>query len=173
MIDARIANIGTVVNEWSFNTETGIYGNDYLTRAAITKLGFGANIPQEAIYPTTFTDNQGKQYNGASKYAIHFEPGQTPPVDGFWSVTMYNEEKYFYDNPLNRYSIGEYTDGLKTNPDGSLDIYIQNQSPGSDKESNWLPSPADGFFMILRMYLPAEQVLNGTWTPPPVQTTDE
>lgn len=170
MIDARIANIGTVVNGWSFNTETGIYGNDYLTRAAITKLGFGANIPQEAIYPTTFTDNQGKPFNGANKYTIHFEPGQTPPVDGFWSVTMYNEEKYFYDNPLNRYSIGEYTDGLKTNPDGSLDIYIQNESPGSDKESNWLPSPADGFFMILRMYLPAEQVLNATWTPPPVQT---
>jgi len=171
MIDARIANIGTVVNGWSFNTETGIYGNDYLTRAAITKLGFGANIPQEAIYPTTFTDNQGKPYNGTYKYAIHFEPGQTPPVYGFWSITMYNEEKYFYDNPLNRYSIGEYTDGLKTNPDGSLDIYIQNQSPGTDKESNWLPSPADGFFMILRMYLPAEQVLNGTWIPPPVQTT--
>lgn len=171
MIEARIANIGTVVNGWSFNTETGIYGNDYLTRAAITKLGFGANIPQEAIYPTTFTDIQGKPYNGENKYEIHFEPGQTPPVYGFWSITMYNEEKYFYDNPLNRYSIGEYTNGLKTNPDGSLDIYIQNQSPGADKESNWLPSPADGFFMILRMYLPAEQVLNGTWTPPPVQTT--
>ena len=168
LIDARIANIGTVVNGWSYNTQTGIYGNDYLTRAAITKLGFGANIPQEAIYPTTLTDSQGKPYNGANKYAIHFDPGQTPPVDGFWSVTMYNEEKYFYDNPLNRYSIGEYTDGLKTNADGSLDIYIQNQSPGVEKESNWLPSPADGFFMILRMYLPAEQVLNGTWTPPPV-----
>ena len=166
LIDARITNIGSVVNGWSFNTQTGIYGNDYLTRAAITKLGFGANIPQEALYPTTFTDNQGKPYNGINKYAIYFEPGQTPPVDGFWSVTMYNEEKYFYDNPLNRYSIGEYKDGLKTNQDGSLDIYIQNQSPGADKESNWLPSPVDGFFLILRMYLPAEQVLNGTWTPP-------
>jgi hypothetical protein len=172
LIDARIANIGSVVNGWSFNTQTGIYGNDYLTRAAITKLGFGANIPQEALYPTTFKDNQGKPYNGINKYAIHFEPGQTPPADGFWSVTMYNEEKYFYDNPLNRYSIGEYTDGLKTNEDGSLDIYIQNQSPGADKDSNWLPSPVDGFFLILRMYLPAEQVLNGTWTPPPLKVIE-
>ena len=168
LIDEKLANIGTVVNGWSINTQTGIYGNDYLTRAAIAKLGFGANIPQEALYPTTLTDNQGKPYNGTNKYAIHFDPGQTPPVDGFWSITMYNEEKYFYDNPLNRYSIGKYTDGLKTNIDGSLDIYIQNQSPGADKESNWLPSPADGFYMVLRMYLPTEQVLNGTWTPPPV-----
>ena len=103
---------------WLFNTQTGIYGNDYLSRATITKLGFGANIPQESL------SNQGKQYNGINKYAIHFELGQTPPVDGFWSVTMYNEEKYFYDNPLNRYSIGEYTDGVKTNEDRSLDIYI-------------------------------------------------
>lgn len=168
LIDEKLANIGTVVNGWSVNTQTGIYGNDYLTRAAIAKLGFGANIPQEALYPTTSTDNQGKPYNGTNKYVIHFDPGQTPPVDGFWSITMYNEEKYFYDNPLNRYSIGKYTDGLNTNEDGSLDIYIQNQSPGADKESNWLPSPADGFYMVLRMYLPTEQVLNGTWTPPPV-----
>lgn len=168
LIDEKLANIGTVVNGWSVNTQTGIYGNDYLTRAAIAKLGFGANIPQEALYPTTLTDNQGKPYNGTNKYVIHFDPGQTPPVDGFWSITMYNEEKYFYDNPLNRYSIGKYTDGLNTNEDGSLDIYIQNQSPGADKESNWLPSPADGFYMVLRMYLPTEQVLNGTWTPPPV-----
>lgn len=80
-------------------------------------MGFGANIPRISL------SNQGKQYNGINKYAIHFELGQTPPVDGFWSVTMYNEEKYFYDNPLNRYSIGEYTDGVKTNEDRSLDIY--------------------------------------------------
>lgn len=172
LIDARIANIGTVVNGWSYNTQTGIYGNDYLTRAAITKLGFGANIPQEALYPTTFTDNQGKPYDGINNYTIHFEPGQIPPVDGFWSITMYNQEKYFYDNPLNRYSIGQYTDGLTKNADGSLDIYIQNKSPGVDKESNWLPSPSDSFFMILRMYLPAEQVLNGTWTPPPVMVIE-
>ena len=172
LIDEKLANIGTVVNGWSVNTQTGIYGNDYLTRAAITKLGFGANIPQEALYPTTLTDSQGKPYNGANKYAIHFDPGQTPPVDGFWSITMYNEEKYFYDNPLNRYSIGKYTDGLKTNEDGSLDIFIQNQSLGADKESNWLPSPADGFYMVLRMYLPTEQVLNGTWTPPPVKVIE-
>jgi hypothetical protein len=172
LIYEKLANIGTVVNGWSVNTQTGIYGNDYLTRAAITKLGFGANIPQEALYPTTLTDSQGKPYNGANKYAIHFDQGQTPPVGGFWSITMYNAEKYFYDNPLNRYSIGKYTDGLKTNEDGSLDIFIQNQSLGADKESNWLPSPADGFYMVLRMYLPTEQVLNGTWTPPPVKVIE-
>ncbi|MDX1373040.1 MAG: DUF1214 domain-containing protein, partial [Nitrososphaeraceae archaeon] len=125
--------------------------------------------PQEALYPLSQTDSLGNPYNGTNNYVIHFPPGQTPPVDGFWSVTMYNQEKYFYDNPLNRYSVGQYTEGMNSNEDGSIDIYIQNQNPGSDKESNWLPSPADGFYMVLRMYLPAEQVLNGTWTPPPVQ----
>lgn len=169
LIDARIADIGTLVNGWSYNTQTGVYGTDYLTRAAITKLGFGANIPQEALYPTSQTDGQGNPYNGTNNYIITFGPEQTPPVDAFWSITMYNEEKYFYDNPINRYSVGKYTEGLKTNEDGSLDIYIQNQNPGSDKESNWLPSPPNGFYMILRMYLPEEQVLNGTWTPPPVE----
>jgi len=169
LINARMANIGTFVNGWSVNTQVGIYGTDYLTRAAITKIGFGANMPQEAFYPISQTDSLGNPYNGNNNYVINFPPGQTPPVNGFWSVTMYNEEKYFYDNPLNRYSVGKYTEGLKSNEDGSLDIYIQNQNPGSDKESNWLPSPADGFYMVLRMYLPAEQVLNGTWTPPPVQ----
>ena len=173
LIDARIADIGTIVNGWSINTQVGVYGTDYLARAAITKVGFGGNVPQEALYPISQTDSQGNPYKGTNNYVIHFDPGQTPPVDGFWSITMYNEEKYFYDNPLNRYSIGMYTEDLKTNEDGSLDIYVQNQSPGADKESNWLPAPADGFYMILRMYLPAEQVLNGTWTPPLVKIIEE
>jgi len=81
-------------------------------------------------------------------------------------------EKYFVDNPINRYSVGKYTDGLKYNTDDSLDIYIQNQNPGPSKESNWLPSPADNFYIILRMYLPTEQILSGTWTPPPVKMVE-
>ena len=172
LIKSKINTLGTTVNGWSYNLQTGIYGNDYLNRAAVTEIGFGANVPQEAIYLVALTDIEGIPYNGTNNYVIHFEPEQTPPVDAFWSVTMYNMEKYFIDNPINRYSVGEYTDGLKYNPDGSLDIYIQNQNPGPDKESNWLPSPADNFYMLLRMYLPTDQVLSGTWTPPPVKMVE-
>jgi hypothetical protein len=173
MIDAKVANFGTNVNGWLVNAQTGVYGTDYLFRATVTQYGLGANIGQEALYPVAFTDNEGKLLSGANNYTIHFNPGQTPPVKGFWSVTMYNNKSLFVDNPINRYSIGQYTEGLKNNTDGSLDIYIQNTSPGADKESNWLPAPttpvSDTFNLILRMYLPQPQVLNGTWTPPPVQ----
>jgi hypothetical protein len=169
MIDARVANIGTVINGWLANAQFGNFGTDYLFRAATAQFGLGANIGQEAFYPATFTDSQGKPLSGNSTYLIHFEPGQTPPVDGFWSVSMYNDKNLFVDNPINRYSIGQYTEGIKNNTDGSLDIYIQNASPGADKESNWLPAPEGSFNMVMRLYLPQPQALNGTWQLPLVQ----
>ena len=171
LIDAKVANFGTNVNGWFVNAQTGVYGTDYLFRAAVTQHGLGANVGQEAFYPATFTDSEGSPLNGANNYVIHFNPGQTPPVDGFWSITMYDDKSLFVDNPINRYNIGKYTDGLKNNTDGSLDIYIQNASPGADKESNWLPAPQDGFNLVLRMYLPEPQALNGTWQLPLVQRT--
>lgn len=169
MIDAKIANLGTNVNGWSYSSQTGVYGTDYLFRAAIAQGGLGANIAQEALYPTAFTDIEGKPFNGTNNYVIHFNPGQIPPVNAFWSVTMYNDKQLFVDNPINRYNIGKYTQGLKNNTDGSLDIYVQHATPGKDKESNWLPSPEGVFSLNFRFYLPAEQILNGTWTPPPVK----
>ena len=127
------------------------------------------------MYPVTFTDIEGKPLTGANNYTIHFNAGQTPPVDAFWSITMYNNKSLFVDNPINRYKVGTYTEGLKNNTDGSLDIYIQHPSPGADKESNWLPAPATSvsntFSLVMRTYLPGEGVLNGTWTPPPVMRT--
>jgi len=171
LIDAKVANVGTKVNGWLVSAQPGVYGTDYLFRAAITKLGFGANIGQEALYPTTFTDIQGQPLTGAKNYTIHFDPGQTPPVQAFWSITMYNNKSLFVDNPVNRYAIGMFTEGLKNNTDGSLDIYVQNKNPGPERESNWLPSPQDSFNLMLRMYLPGQQVLDGTWSPPPVEST--
>ena len=138
MIDSRVANFGTLDNGWLVNPQPGVYGTDYLFRAATAQFGLGANIGQEAFYPTTFTDSQGQPLSGNNSYLIHFDPGQTPPVDGFWSVSMYNDKNLFVDNPINRYSIGEFTEGIKNNTDGSLDIFIQNKNPGPDKESNWL-----------------------------------
>jgi len=170
MINTKVANFGTIVNGWPINTGIGIYGSDYLTRAATVYVGIGANIPQEAMYPTTWNDYQGQPLSGANNYTIHFDSGQTPPTDAFWSVTMYNNESLFFDNPLNRYVLNQYSE-LNNNTDGSLDLYLQNQSPGPDKESNWLPAPPDSFKVVMRMYLPQPQVLNGTWQPPGIVPT--
>lgn len=172
LIDAKVANIGDVVNGWSVNPAIGVFGTDYLFRAAIAKFQLAANIGQEAVYPSTFVDSSGKTLTGNNNYTIHFDPGQTPPVDAFWSISMYNNVSNFVDNPIDRYLIGQYTEGLKNNTDGSLDIYLQNQNPGPDKESNWLPAPSaqdsSSFNLNLRTYLPKESLLNGTWSPPPV-----
>lgn len=170
MINAEVANIGTLSNGWMVNPKAGVFGDDYLFRAAIAQKGLGANIAQEALYPFAFIDSDGNPLNGENKYLIHFNPGQIPPVDAFWSITMYNSKSLFVDNPINRYSIGKYTYGLKNNTDGSLDIYIQTDSPGTDKESNWLPSPAEeNFSMVMRLYLPQHQIFDGTWEYPSIK----
>ena len=162
---------GKDANGWVFTTKTGLYGTAYLQRALITAVGLGANRPQDAVYPTSEVDAEGKPYSGVNKYVMHFEKGQLPPVKGFWSLTMYNGEYFFVANPLNRYSISA-RDNLKTNADGSVDLYIQNESPGTDKESNWLPAPADKFVLMLRLYWPNEKppsIIDGTWKIPPVK----
>lgn len=153
---------------WAFTTKTGIYGTDYLMRALITAIGLGANRPQDAVYPTSKADAEGRKYNGANKYVMNFPKGHLPPVEGFWSLTMYDSGYFFVNNPLNRYSVSA-RQNLKTNPDGSTDLYIQKDSPGKDKESNWLPAPSGDFILMMRLYWPEEKkpsIINGTWTIP-------
>lgn len=161
---------GTDLNGWIFTTKAGLYGTDYLQRAFITTIGLGANRPQDAVYPTSNVDGTGKPYTGSKKYVMHFPKGETPPADGFWSVTMYNAEYFFVDNPLDKYTVSPRND-LKFNDDGSLDIYIQNESPGKDKEANWLPAPKGQFVLMMRLYWPREtppSIIDGTWKPPAV-----
>lgn len=163
------------IDGWGFTTKTGIYGTDYLMRALVTAIGLGANRPQDAVYPTSLKDGEGQAYNGANKYVMRFPKGQLPPVEGFWSLTMYDGEYFFVPNPINRYSISARQD-LKANPDGSIDLYIQKDSPGADKESNWLPAPAGKFILMLRMYWPNEtnpSIIDGTWTIPPVKKVSD
>jgi hypothetical protein len=161
------------VNEWGFTTKTGIYGTNYVQRALITAIGLGANRPQDAIYPTSLKSASGmikRKYDGSEKYVLTFKKGQTPPVSGFWSITMYDENYFFIDNPLNRYSISA-RQPLKANADGSIDLLIQNESPGADKESNWLPAPKGKFILMMRLYWPNESnpsIIDGSWTIPPV-----
>jgi hypothetical protein len=159
------------IDGWGYTTKTGLYGTDYLMRALITAIGLGANRPQDAIYPTSLKDARREAYDGANKYVMHFPKGQMPPVNGFWSLTMYDANYFFVANPINRYSLSA-RQNLKTNADGSTDLYIQNQSPGADKEANWLPAPAGKFILMLRMYWPKEKspsIIDGSWEIPAVR----
>jgi hypothetical protein len=156
------------INGWIVYTGLGTYGDQFLKRAYIAFSGLGANVDEEAIYPRAFTDEQGNQLNGKYKYILHFEKDQLPPVEAFWSLTMYGADFYLVPNEINRYAIAEYTPGLEYNEDGSLDIYIQKDRP-INNESNWLPAPEGDFNLMLRMYQPAAKVLNGTYEIPGVK----
>ena len=158
-------------NGWLFTTKTGLYGTNYLQRAFITAVGLGANRPQDAVYPMSQRASLLEAYEGGNKYTLRFEKGQLPPVKGFWSLTMYDEQMFFVANPINRYSMS-----LRTNPklelDGSLVILIQNENPGPDKEANWLPAPKGKFHLMLRLYWPDENepsILDGSWIVPAVK----
>jgi len=142
--------------------------DDFLLRAALqSKWGIVANDPAEAIYLNTSTDPDGQQLTGMHRYVMHFPAGGLPEVKAFWSITLYNARHNLVANPLKRYAIGD-RDKLKFNPDSSLDIYIQNQSPGKDKEANWLPAPTGEFNLVLRTYLPSANIQEQRWTPPPL-----
>ncbi len=167
-IMAHFKTAGVDVNGWIYSTRTGIYGTDYLQRALITAIGLGANRPQDAIYPTSEAAADGKPYEGANKYVMRFAKGQMPPVTGFWSLTMYDAQYFFVPNKLNRYTLSQ-RNKLKANADGSIDLYIQEDSPGKEKESNWLPAPAVRFILMLRFYWPKEAIIDGAWKPPAVK----
>ncbi len=150
---------------WLFTTKTGTYGTAYRQRALVTAIGLGANLPQDAVYPTSEGPDVLKKYDGANRYVLHFNKGELPPVDGFWSLTMYDANYFFVPNPINRYTVSQ-RNKLKANADGSVDLYIQNQSPGKNKEQNWLPAPKDRFILMMRLYWPKEKppsILDGSW----------
>jgi hypothetical protein len=170
-IMGHMKEAGKFENGWLFPQMTGIYGTQYLDRATVAFFGLGANRPQDAIYPTSEVDAEGKSYSGANKYIMHFDKGQLPPAKGFWSLTMYDANYFFVANPLDRYTLSA-RNKLKTNADGSVDLLIQHQSPGKGEESNWLPAPADKFVLMLRLYWPSEtppSLLDGSWTIPAVK----
>ena len=163
--------MGTIKNGWQLSYDTGNYGTNYILRAAIAYRGLGANLSDDAFYASTATSGDGAKFSSTNRYVIHFDKDGIPPVNGFWSLSMYNEKILFAANPINRYCVGSLSDPpLSKNPDGSIDIYIQRDSTDSAKMPNWLPAPASGSFSLtLRLYWPQKPVIDKSWIPPAVQ----
>jgi hypothetical protein len=165
----KVPNLARVANGWSMNTDTmGVYGNYYLKRAIVAQLGLGANLPEDAVYPLNLADATGQPLDGSHRYTIHLDKGSTPPVDAFWSVTLYDPEGFQVANSLNRFAVSSWMP-FHYNPDGSLDLHIQADSPGKALEGNWLPAPKGPFNLTMRLYAPKAEVLTGRWNPPPVE----
>jgi hypothetical protein len=168
----KMPTLARVVNGWSMNTDTmGVYGNYYLKRAMVAQFGLGANLPEDAIYPVNLADETGKSLDGANKYTLHFDKDNMPPANAFWSVTLYDPDGFQVANPLNRFAVSSWMP-FRYNADSSLDLYFQNESPGKDKEANWLPAPKGAFNLTMRLYAPKSEALTGKWNPPPVARTE-
>jgi hypothetical protein len=168
----KVPTVARVANYWSMNTDTmGVYGNYYLKRAIVAQLGLGANLPEDAIYPLNLADESGKPLDGANQYTIHFEKGAAPPVRAFWSITLYDADGFQVGNELNRFAVSSWMP-FKHNSDGSFDLYFQSDSPGKDRDANWLPAPKAAFNLTMRLYSPQSDALTGKWNPPPIKKVD-
>ena len=164
----EMKTLGKIVNNWSLTYDMGRYGTKYTYRAAWTFGGIGGNLLEDAFYPFVSSDADGNDLISDHSYTLTFAASEWPPAGAFWSITMYDLGGYLVDNPLNRYALGDRSN-MKPNQDGSLSIYIQSESPGTEKEANWLPAPKSGpFKMALRLYSPEEKVIDGSWVPPAV-----
>ncbi|WP_427184960.1 DUF1254 domain-containing protein [Bordetella bronchialis] len=168
----KLSTLAPVSNGWLMNTTTmGVYGDYYLKRAIIAQQGLGANLVEDAIYPLNIADRDGRPLDGANKYVIRFTPADLPPAYAFWSITLYDADGFQVPNSLNRFAVSSWMP-FKYNPDGSLELYFQNESPGKDKEANWLPAPKGPFNLTMRLYAPKAEALNGKWVPPAIGRAD-
>jgi hypothetical protein len=168
-LQQALPGLAKVVNGWQLNIDTmGVYGNFYVKRAVVSMMGLGANSAEDAVYPILMADADGHPLAGDNDYVLHFDKAGLPPVHAFWSVTMYDAQGFQVANSIKRFAIGD-RDPLIYNADGSLDLYLQHQSPGSAKEANWLPAPKGPLGVTMRLYSPKSSVLNGTWAPPAVR----
>jgi hypothetical protein len=175
-IRRRVLDFGQNENGWRVARkgfgDPQAYAGNYTMRAAGAMAGIYLNSPAEAIYPLLASDAEGKKPDGSkNRYTLTFPAGQLPPVNAFWSVTMYDgKTQLLIENPINRYLINSpMLPDLKKNADDSLTIYMQKDSPGTDKEPNWLPAPNGPIYLVMRLYWPKEEALDGSWKPPAVQ----
>lgn len=159
-------------NGWNRSKNNAEFGLDYFNRTGTAKSNMFDNRPSETQYFYTDYDSSGADLEGSGNYEITFAPGQDPPVNGFWSLTLYNDKHLFHPNDLNRYSLGTKNQNLKRNEDGSLTLYAGAKSPGADKESNWLPAPEGHFSLYIRAYWGKEGIIDGSWQPPAIKKVD-
>jgi hypothetical protein len=165
-----LTSIAQLVNGWSImRSDMGVYGTNYYRRAVVALLGLGANLAEDAIYPTLLHDADGNEITGDNDYVIHFD--SAPPVDAFWSVTMYDAEGFPFPNDIDRQALGD-RDPLDIGADGSIDIFISRRDPGPDRVANWIPAPEGPLGITLRLYAPGPEILDGTWEPPVVTRAD-
>jgi hypothetical protein len=163
---------GKAVNTWRFALDMGRFGKNYALRAYSTFFNLGCNLAEDAIYPTTAVDSNNLPLDAAYRYVLHFRQDEIPPVKAFWSLTMYDSSGFLSRNPIDRYALGDRSQ-MTYGKDGSLTIFIQQESPGPDKEANWLPTPdAGGMMLILRLYQPRQEAIDGTWKPPAIQRVE-
>ena len=166
----EVAQRAEIVDGWSVNTDIGTYGDDLALRAFVARIGWGANVPEEAVYPVARVDGEGAALDGsgAASYTMTFAADQLPPLDdlGFWSLSVYGADMFFAPHPAGRYTVGDRTPGLVRDEDGSLTITLAHDEPAGGG-ANWLPVPDGPFVLMLRLYLPADAVLDGSWGPPP------
>jgi hypothetical protein len=167
-IVSRQQSLATPAGGWvTLREGMGAWGTNYLRRACVDLIGLGANLPEDAIYPVSYVDSDGRPYTGSSSYVLHFDAVSLPPARAFWSLTMYDDEGFQVPNPIDRFAIGD-RDDLELNDDGSLDIRISHEEP-SGGPANWLPAPSGTFNLCLRLYEPEAPALDGEWLPPAVQ----
>ena len=168
-LQGKAKQMGASVNGWRLpKGDIAAFATDYDTRAFIALIALGANLPSDSLYPTAFVDGDGAPLSGANAYVLRFAPGLTPPVNAFWSVTMYDAQSFFVENPIQRYAISSWM-ALAPNFDGSLDIAIQHAPP--QDTTNWLPAPEGPFNVTMRMYWPKAEppsILDGSWAPPAI-----
>lgn len=166
MVDSSARKMGKVVNGWTMFPLGDYFGDHFVDRTNVARMGIYANSPSEAYYPLAFVDGEGNALDGKNAYRIDFPRNALPPVKYFWSLTMYDgKTQLLVENPIHRYSIGDRTKGMKFNKDSSLTIYVGHEPPASGT-SNWLPAPASSFNVMMRLYGPREEILNGQWAPP-------
>lgn len=169
LIEGRSRQLGVTVNGWTTNYRGSIFGDDYLLRSAVARDQIYVTIPQEAVYPLARTDVMGANLSGCNSYRILLSADALPPVDGFWSITLYDDSGYMVENPVNRYSVGDRTPHLMTHSNGDVEIIIQHHAPEKLDHINWLPAPADEpFYLMMRLYIPGDAVLDQTWLPPTI-----
>ena len=175
--DRLVDRAATVLREASIREHGGwaiaapdiaSFGTDYAYRAVVARVGLGANVRSEALYLQTDVDGRGRPLDGDRDYVLTFAAGELPPVRAFWSVTLYDRDRFLVANPIGRYSVGDRTAGLRYGADGSLKVYLQHEPPAGAEAANWLPAPEGPFELSLRLYEPQQAALDGSWSPPTI-----